>query len=101
MTTLRENIRRALTAPCECDFIRIHRWLMAQQAWPVARPAFARMMKMVMLFSEGRALASADLAGLFHVSVKTIGRDIDFLRGQLALPITYDKSAHVFRKASR
>lgn len=100
MITLRDNIHRALTASCNCDFLRVHRWVAAQAAWPKHRPAFARLMKMVMLFSEGREFNGTDLAGMFSVSVKTIGRDIFFLRNQLALPISYDVKRHVFTKGA-
>ena len=98
--TLRENIRRALRAECSTDLLRVHRWLMAQVAWPVKRPSFARMMKMVMLFSEGRSYNCSDFAGMFHISTKTAHRDITFLRDQLALPIRWNAAKHVYEKES-
>ena len=98
--TLRENIRRALIADCNTDFLRVHRWLMAQSAWPEKRATFARLMKMVLWFSEGKTFNCSDLARDFHISTKTAHRDIIFLRDQLAVPIRWDAGSHVYRKAN-
>jgi proteasome accessory factor B len=49
--------------------------------------------------AAGRHPNCSSLAREFEVSAKTIQRDIEFMRDQLALPIDYDGAKHGFRYA--
>jgi predicted DNA-binding transcriptional regulator YafY len=60
------------------------------------RPPFVRMLRIHELLSAGRSPNCSVLARDFEVSVKTVQRDIDFMRDQLMLPIEYDRYEHGF-----
>jgi proteasome accessory factor B len=55
-----------------------------------SRPPLARMMRIHQALSEGVFPNCTALAAEFEVTTKTIQRDIDFMRDQMALPIEYD-----------
>jgi predicted DNA-binding transcriptional regulator YafY len=62
----------------------------------VTRPPFLRMLRIHELLSADRTPNCSVLAREFEVSVKTIQRDVDFMRDQLMLPIEYDSREHGF-----
>lgn len=62
----------------------------------VTRPPFLRMLRIHELLSADRAPNCSILAREFEVSVKTVQRDVDFMRDQLMLPIEYDSREHGF-----
>ena len=62
----------------------------------VTRPPFLRMLRIHELLSAGRFPNCSVLAREFEVSVKTVQRDVDFMRDQLMLPIEYDSRGHGF-----
>ena len=59
-----------------------------------ARPPVVRMVRIHELLTAGKGPNCAVLAREFEVSGKTIQRDIEFMRDQLALPIEYDETRH-------
>lgn len=61
-----------------------------------ARPPLVRMIRIHELLAAGRYPNCSSLAREFEVSAKTIQRDIDFLRDQMALPIAYERVRHGF-----
>jgi len=60
------------------------------------RPPLVRMLRIHDLLSAGRYPNCSLLAREFEVSVKTVQRDVDFMRDQLVLPIEYDRHRHGF-----
>jgi len=96
MRTLRENIRRALRAESTADFMRLHRMLQAEKAWPKARPAIARLFEIVASLQADQAVNCSRLAAELHTSRKTIHRDITFLRKFLAAPLRYDAARFTY-----
>ena len=62
----------------------------------VTRPPFLRMLRIHELLSADRCPNCSVLAREFEVSVKTVQRDVDFMRDQLMLPIEYDSRGHGF-----
>jgi predicted DNA-binding transcriptional regulator YafY len=62
----------------------------------VTRPPFLRMLRIHEHLSADRAPNCSVLAREFEVSVKTVQRDVDFMRDQLMLPIEYDSRGHGF-----
>ena len=58
------------------------------------RPPLVRMLKIHDLLAAGKYPNCSTLAPDFEVSTKTIQRDLDFMRDQLALPIEYDAIRH-------
>ena len=62
----------------------------------VTRPPFLRMLRIHELLSADRAPNCSVLAREFEISVKTVQRDVDFMRDQLMLPIEYDSRGHGF-----
>lgn len=89
MTTLSDNLRRALRAESTHDFMALHRMLMAEKAWPASRPAIARLFEIIALLHAKREVNATSLAAICGVSTKSIQRDLDFLRKFLAAPIRY------------
>ncbi len=61
-----------------------------------ARPPLARMLGIHNLLRDGTLPNCRRLAHSMEVAPKTIQRDIDFMRDQLGLPISYDRAAHGF-----
>jgi Predicted transcriptional regulator len=61
-----------------------------------ARPPVVRMVRIHDLLAAGKYPNCSTLAREFEVSTKTIQRDIEFMRDQLALPIEYDGPRHGF-----
>jgi predicted DNA-binding transcriptional regulator YafY/REP element-mobilizing transposase RayT len=59
-----------------------------------SRPPVIRMVRIHELLTSGKYPNCSSLAREFEVSSKTIQRDIDFMRDQLALPIEYDGPRH-------
>jgi predicted DNA-binding transcriptional regulator YafY len=62
----------------------------------VTRPPFLRMLRIHELLSADRFPNCSVLARQFEVSVKTVQRDVDFMRDQLMLPIEYHTREHGF-----
>ena len=65
-----------------------------------SRPPLVRMVRIHELLSAGKYPNCSRLAVEFEVSTKTIQRDIEFMRDQLALPIAYDPLRHGFHYAN-
>lgn len=61
-----------------------------------ARPPVVRMVRIHELLSAGKYPNCSSLGREFEVSTKTIQRDVEFMRDQLALPIEYDGPRHGF-----
>ena len=64
-----------------------------------ARPPLVRMVRIHELLTAGKYPNCSGLAVEFEVSSKTIQRDVEFMRDQLALPIAYDQQRHGFHYA--
>jgi len=62
----------------------------AGRAAPLSRPPLARMMRIHDELKSGRHPNATSLAGLLEVTTKTIHRDIEFMRSQLNLPVTWE-----------
>ena len=62
----------------------------------VKRPPFGRMKKILGLLQEGRYPNCTTIAAELEVSIKTAGRDVDFMRDTLEMPIEYDDKRHGF-----
>jgi proteasome accessory factor B len=62
----------------------------------LSRPPLARMLKIHEALQRGSRPNCSSLAREFEVSVKTIQRDIEFMRDQLGLPIEYDQVQHAY-----
>lgn len=61
-----------------------------------ARPPVVRMVRIHELLTAGKYPNCSTLAREFEVAGKTIQRDVEFMRDQLALPIEYDGARHGF-----
>lgn len=61
-----------------------------------SRPPVVRMVRIHELLTAGKYPNCSKLAREFEVSGKTIQRDVEFMRDQLALPIEYDGAKHGF-----
>jgi proteasome accessory factor B len=61
-----------------------------------ARPPVIRMVRIHELLTAGKYPNCSSLAREFEVTTKTIQRDVEFMRDQLALPIEYDGPRHGF-----
>lgn len=61
---------------------------------PRTRPPLARMLKIHEALQDGHWPNCIKLAGALEVSVKTVQRDIEFMRDRLNLPIAYDGPRH-------
>ncbi|MFH1066391.1 MAG: WYL domain-containing transcriptional regulator [bacterium] len=59
-----------------------------------SRPPLSRMMVIHDLLQNGRHPNRNQLAKRMETSVKTVQRDIDFMRDRLGLPIEYDEKEH-------
>jgi proteasome accessory factor B len=57
---------------------------------PYARPPLARMLHVHELLGENKYPNCSSIAQKLEVSIRTVLRDIDFMRDQLGLPIEYD-----------
>ncbi len=64
-----------------------------------ARPPVVRMVRIHELLTAGRYPNCSSLAVEFEVAGKTIQRDLEFMRDQLALPIEYDRVRYGFHYA--
>ncbi|MBM3876334.1 MAG: WYL domain-containing protein [Verrucomicrobia bacterium] len=64
----------------------------ALPALPQSRPPLERMMRIHQAISAGGFPNATKLAAEMEVSTKTIGRDIEFMRDRLMLPLEYDSS---------
>src|ERR1017187_3943314 len=60
----------------------------------VKRGAFDRMKKIFGLLQDGNYPNCTSISSDFEVSLKTAGRDIDFMRERWNLPIGYDDKRH-------
>ena len=63
---------------------------------PKSRPPLERMMRIHQEVAAGRYPNGITLAAKLEVSAKSIGRDLDFMRDRLNLPIEYDAVRHGF-----
>jgi predicted DNA-binding transcriptional regulator YafY len=61
-----------------------------------SRPPLERMLRIHEQLQSGTIPSCRALAAELEVSAKTIGRDIDFMRDRLNLPIEYDAAGHGF-----
>ncbi|WP_309386427.1 helix-turn-helix transcriptional regulator [Cerasicoccus frondis] len=61
---------------------------------PTTRPPLERVIRIHEQLARGAYPNCRSLAELIETSVKTIGRDIDFMRDRLSLPIEYDAARH-------
>jgi predicted DNA-binding transcriptional regulator YafY len=61
------------------------------------RPPLARMLKIHEQLQRDRAPTCTSLAHDLEVSVKTVQRDIDFMRDQLRMPVEYDAGRRGYR----
>lgn len=61
---------------------------------PKARPPLERMLRIHQALQAGNYPNASTLARAIEVSVKSIQRDLDFMRDRLNLPIAYDASRH-------
>lgn len=66
---------------------------------PVSRPPLARMMCIHELLQDGHLTNAPKLAAKLEVSIKTILRDLAFMRDQLGLPLEYDIGTQSWRYA--
>src|SRR6266850_6348339 len=57
---------------------------------PMSRPPLERMMRIHQEIQSGSYPNASTLATELEVSTKSIGRDIEFMRDRLQLPIAYD-----------
>ncbi|MBI3877373.1 MAG: WYL domain-containing protein [Verrucomicrobia bacterium] len=61
---------------------------------PQSRPPLERMMRIHQAIAAGDLPNATTLATGMEVATKTIGRDIEFMRDRLGLPIEYDVARH-------
>lgn len=54
------------------------------------------MLRIHALLQKGGPISRSALAGELEVSPKTVGRDLDFMRDRLGLPLEYDPARHGF-----
>jgi predicted DNA-binding transcriptional regulator YafY len=57
---------------------------------PATRPPLRRIVWTINRLRSGEPLTGMDVAREFEVSVRTVYRDLDFMRDQLATPLAYD-----------
>ena len=62
----------------------------------VKRGAFDRMKKIFWLLQDGKYPNGTSISADFEISLKTAGRDIEFMRERWNLPIGYDDKRHGF-----
>ena len=91
MTTLRSNIRRALTAPCN---LNLNPFLKPVHVG--VREAWGRLSNLIALLKTGEAFNAQKISRLVHRCPKTVHRDLDFLR-KSGVKIEFDFSAKTFR----
>ncbi len=91
MTNLdfRPAIRRALQRPCTFDLLSHYR--LEPSKGKCTRTAFRRLMLILDHARAGRLGNANDLAREFHVTTKTIYRDVEFLRREFGLPIVFNR----------
>ncbi len=64
---------------------------------PLSRPPLERMMRIHQAIAAGGLPNATTLATEMEVATKTIGRDIEFMRDRLGLPIEYDGARFGYR----
>jgi predicted DNA-binding transcriptional regulator YafY len=67
----------------------------------VKRGAFDRMKKIFGLLQDGKYPNCTTIAREFEVSLKTVGRDLEFMRDRWTLPIGYDDRRHGYYFTAR
>ncbi len=67
-----------------------------RQATTARRPPAGRMRRMLGLIREGQYLNCSTIAKAMEMSVKTVARDLDWMRDQWGLPLVYDARRHGF-----
>lgn len=85
----RPAIRRALNQPCRFDFLRAHQ--VEDQTGKTSRVAFRRLMHLLSYARAGLLGNANELAREFGTCTKTIYRDVEFLRREFNLPLTFNK----------
>jgi predicted DNA-binding transcriptional regulator YafY len=55
-----------------------------------ARPAFERLIALLVELAGPQCVTNTTLAAKFHVSTKTVQRDMDFIRDRLMLEVEFD-----------
>lgn len=101
----RPAIRRALQKPCTFDFVgMLHtypapdpRFARAVASHQCTRTAFKRVLDIIEIGRSGILPNATHLAKRFSTSLKTINRDVKFLREELGAKITYDRHCFLFR----
>ena len=68
----------------------------AQPAHAGARPPVERMLKIHQLIKSGKLPNATGIAARLEVSVRSVMRDLDFMRERLGLPLEYNASKHGF-----
>src|SRR3954453_17559486 len=68
----------------------------AQTGHSGARPPVERMLKIHHLIKSGKLPNATSIAAALEVSVRSVMRDLDFMRERLNLPLEYDASKHGF-----
>jgi predicted DNA-binding transcriptional regulator YafY len=66
---------------------------------PTSRPPLARMLRIHAILQDGELTNAPKLAAKLEVSIKTILRDLAFMRDQLDLPLEYDIGTQSWRYA--
>lgn len=98
MTDFRPAIRKALRQPCTFDLLG-HYPLEASKG-KCTRTAFRRLMLLLDRACAGVLGNASALAREFHCTTKTVYRDIDFLRREFELPITFNDHTGQYELAS-
>jgi hypothetical protein len=79
--TINQAIQKSLRAECPHDFLAPHQSF----SGPVTRPAFIRLIALLDYARLNQLGNTVELAEEFSVSVKTIQRDLGFLRRNLGV----------------
>lgn len=96
----RAPIAKALRAPCTFDFLGLHAQPEGTKG-KRTRPAFRRLMTLLDLAQVGLLGNATDLARQFGTCTKTIYRDLEFLRSEFALPITFNGLTNEYEVAQK
>lgn len=99
-TDFRPFLRRALQAPCTFDFLRLHQPPESIKG-KTSRPAFRRIMTMLDLARTGLLGNANDLAKQFGTCTKSVYRDVEFLRREFGLPITFNKLTNEYELTTK
>ena len=69
----------------------------ASTLWPAKRPPLSRVTAIIADLRAGRRSTASEFARQHEVSVRTIYRDLDFLRDRLQAPLEYDTADRTWR----